>query len=281
MAEPLSMTHVRTPRGRGKKDGSLHEVPALKLARQTLEAIRDRNGLDTALVDDIIFGCVDPVGEAGGVIPRAAAFEAGYDTNGAGHADQPLLRVRPRCHQFRARPRSCPGQHEIVDRRRRRIDVPRRHRRVRRRLAHGSVGRAPGLFHAAGRLRRPDRHQIRLLARRRRRLCGREPEARGRSLGGGPLQEFGHPGEGLRTASPSSTSDEHMRPDDRHAVARRAQAVLRADGRDGRLRRRRRSRRIRRSRRSTMSTMPAIRPASSTARPPCCSARRRPARRWA
>src|SRR5881628_1474297 len=75
---------VRTPRGKGKKDGSLHEVPAVRLAARTLEALRDRNGLDTANVDDIIFGCVDPVGEAGSVIPRAAAFEAGYDTKAPG-----------------------------------------------------------------------------------------------------------------------------------------------------------------------------------------------------
>jgi acetyl-CoA C-acetyltransferase len=78
MADAFVYDAVRTPRGRGKKDGALHEVPAVRLAARTLEAIRDRNGLDTAKVDDIIFGCVDPVGEAGAVIPRAAAFEAGY-----------------------------------------------------------------------------------------------------------------------------------------------------------------------------------------------------------
>ncbi|MCB8835986.1 acetyl-CoA C-acetyltransferase [Aurantimonas sp. VKM B-3413] len=79
MADAFIYDHVRTPRGRGKKDGALHEVPAVRLAARTLEAIRDRNGVDTAGVDDIIFGCVDPVGEAGAVIPRSAAFEAGYD----------------------------------------------------------------------------------------------------------------------------------------------------------------------------------------------------------
>ena len=83
MAEAYVYDAVRTPRGRGKKDGSLHEVPAVRLAAKALEAIRDRNGLDTGAVDDIIFGCVDPVGEAGSVIPRAAAFEAGYDDEGA------------------------------------------------------------------------------------------------------------------------------------------------------------------------------------------------------
>jgi len=69
---------VRTPRGRGKADGSLHEVTALNLAAQTLAAVRDRNKLDTKLVDDVVLGCVDPVGEAGGDIARAAALVAGF-----------------------------------------------------------------------------------------------------------------------------------------------------------------------------------------------------------
>ncbi|MBL4757199.1 MAG: acetyl-CoA C-acetyltransferase [Rhizobiales bacterium] len=72
--------HVRTPRGRGKKDGSLHEVTALELASQSLRALRDRNNLDTTLVDDVVLGCVDPVGEAGGDIARVAALKAGYGT---------------------------------------------------------------------------------------------------------------------------------------------------------------------------------------------------------
>jgi acetyl-CoA C-acetyltransferase len=69
---------VRTPRGRGKADGSLHEVTALNLAAQTLAAVRDRNKLDTKLIDDVVLGCVDPVGEAGGDIARAAALLAGF-----------------------------------------------------------------------------------------------------------------------------------------------------------------------------------------------------------
>jgi acetyl-CoA C-acetyltransferase len=84
MAEAFIYDHVRTPRGRGKKDGSLHEVPAVRLGAKVLEALRDRNGLDTSKVDDIIFGCVDPVGEAGAVIPKASAFEAGYDFSAPG-----------------------------------------------------------------------------------------------------------------------------------------------------------------------------------------------------
>lgn len=84
MAEAYIYDAVRTPRGRGKKDGSLHEVPAVRLGAKVLESLRDRNGIDTAEVDDIIFGCVDPVGEAGAVIPRSAAFEAGYDYRAPG-----------------------------------------------------------------------------------------------------------------------------------------------------------------------------------------------------
>ena len=84
MADAYVYDAVRTPRGKGKKDGSLHEVPAVRLGAKVLEALRDRNGLDTSQVDDIVFGCVDPVGEAGSVIPRAAAFEAGYDNKAPG-----------------------------------------------------------------------------------------------------------------------------------------------------------------------------------------------------
>ena len=75
---------VRTPRGKGKKDGSLHEVTALELSTQTLKAIRDRNGLDTALVDDVVLGCVDPVGEQGSDIARIAVLNADYDDSVAG-----------------------------------------------------------------------------------------------------------------------------------------------------------------------------------------------------
>ncbi len=78
MADAFIYDHVRTPRGRGKADGSLHEVTSLNLAAQTLAAIRDRNNLDPTLVDDVVLGCVDPVGEAGGDIARAAAIVAGY-----------------------------------------------------------------------------------------------------------------------------------------------------------------------------------------------------------
>ncbi len=79
MPEAFIYDHMRTPRGRGKKDGSLHEVPAVRLAAHTLNSLRDRNDIDTKTVDDVILGCVDPVGEAGSDIARAAIFEANYD----------------------------------------------------------------------------------------------------------------------------------------------------------------------------------------------------------
>ena len=81
MTEAYIYDHVRTPRGRGKPDGSLHEVTALRLAETALRALKDRNGLDTRKVDDVVLGCVDPVGEAGGDIARAAALVADYGTH--------------------------------------------------------------------------------------------------------------------------------------------------------------------------------------------------------
>ena len=78
MPDAFIYDHLRTPRGRGKVDGALHEVTALNLAAQTLAAVKERNALDPALVDDVVLGCVDPVGEAGGDIARAAAITAGY-----------------------------------------------------------------------------------------------------------------------------------------------------------------------------------------------------------
>jgi acetyl-CoA C-acetyltransferase len=78
MTDAFIYDHVRTPRGRGKPDGSLHSATTLQLAATALKAIKDRNKLDTTLVDDVVMGCVDPVGEAGGDVARSAALVAGY-----------------------------------------------------------------------------------------------------------------------------------------------------------------------------------------------------------
>jgi acetyl-CoA C-acetyltransferase len=84
MPEAFIYDHVRTPRGRGKVDGALHEVTALNLASQALGAIKSRNNLDTTLVDDVVMGVVDPVGEAAADIARTAALVAGYGDTVAG-----------------------------------------------------------------------------------------------------------------------------------------------------------------------------------------------------
>jgi len=84
MADCYVYDHVRTPRGKGKKDGGLHEVTALQLATQVLENLRDRNELDTGQVDDVVLGCVDPVGEQGGNIARIAVLNAEYAQTTAG-----------------------------------------------------------------------------------------------------------------------------------------------------------------------------------------------------
>ncbi|MEO9467955.1 acetyl-CoA C-acetyltransferase [Parasphingorhabdus sp.] len=84
MTEAFIYDAVRSPRGKGRNDGSLHEITALDLASQVLGSINDRNELDGHEVEDIAYGCVSPVGEQGAVISRMAALKAGYaDTTSA------------------------------------------------------------------------------------------------------------------------------------------------------------------------------------------------------
>ena len=78
MADAFIYDAVRTPRGRGKPDGGLHEVSTMGLAKAALSAIKERNALDTNLVDDVVLGCVDTVGESGSDIARTSAMAAGY-----------------------------------------------------------------------------------------------------------------------------------------------------------------------------------------------------------
>jgi acetyl-CoA C-acetyltransferase len=80
MTEALIYDAVRTPRGRGKPDGALHEVSTLSLASHAVGALARRNGLPRDSVEDVILGCVDPVGEAGADIARMAALHAGLGT---------------------------------------------------------------------------------------------------------------------------------------------------------------------------------------------------------
>ncbi len=84
MTEAYIYDHVRSPRGRGKSDGSLHVITPINLASQVLASLRDRNNLDTSLVDDVVLGCVAPVGEQGADIARIAALDAAYAESVAG-----------------------------------------------------------------------------------------------------------------------------------------------------------------------------------------------------
>ena len=84
MTEAYIFDAVRTPRGKGRSSGALHGTTPISLAITALQALRDRNTLDTAFVDDIILGCVEPAGEQGANIARVAAIAAGYHESAAG-----------------------------------------------------------------------------------------------------------------------------------------------------------------------------------------------------
>src|SRR5258706_5067497 len=105
MTDAFIYDHVRTPRGRGKVDGALHEVTALNLATQALATLKDRNSLDPSLVDDVVMGCVDPVGEAGGDIARVAAICARYGDSVPGVPIKPFCASGLCAVNFAARPR--------------------------------------------------------------------------------------------------------------------------------------------------------------------------------
>ncbi|GAB3565242.1 acetyl-CoA C-acetyltransferase [Spirosoma luteolum] len=84
MTDAFIYDAVRTPRGRGKSDGALHDVQPIQLLTSVLRDLRDRNQIDTALIDDVIMGCVTPIGEQGADIARTAVLEAGYAESVAG-----------------------------------------------------------------------------------------------------------------------------------------------------------------------------------------------------
>ena len=84
MTDALIYDHVRTPRGKGKKDGSLHQATPVWLLRGLLQSLQQRLDLDTALVDDVVLGCVTPVGEQGADIARTAVLDAGWAESVAG-----------------------------------------------------------------------------------------------------------------------------------------------------------------------------------------------------
>lgn len=84
MTEAFIYDAIRTPRGKGKKDGSLHEVKPVNLLAGVLTELQRRNHFDTAQVDDIVMGVVSPIGEQGSVIAKVAALKAGWDFRASG-----------------------------------------------------------------------------------------------------------------------------------------------------------------------------------------------------
>ena len=84
MSEAYIIDAIRTPRGKGKKDGSLYEVKPITLLTTLLNELKDRHQLDTSKVDDIVIGCVTPIGDQGSDIAKTAAIASGWDNNVAG-----------------------------------------------------------------------------------------------------------------------------------------------------------------------------------------------------
>ena len=84
MEEAFIYDSVRSPRGKGKSDGSLHELTSVYLSSEILKAIRDRNNLDTSILDDVIWGNVTQIGEQGGCLSRSAVLKADYDQSTPG-----------------------------------------------------------------------------------------------------------------------------------------------------------------------------------------------------
>src|SRR6185436_10625827 len=84
MTDAFVFDAVRTPRGKGKKDGGLHQVTPVQLLKNLFDALRTRHELDTSQVDDVVLGCVTPVGEQGADIARTAVLYSGWDQSVAG-----------------------------------------------------------------------------------------------------------------------------------------------------------------------------------------------------
>ena len=150
MPEAFIYDAVRTPRGRGKPDGALHEVHGGRPRRDDARcASAQRNDLDPELVEDVVLGCVDPVGEAGGDIARAAVLKAGFGK------EVPGVQINRFCASGLdavnlAAAQVMAGHEGHRHRRRRRIHEPRRHGRLGRRLAGRSRHRHPSYFMPQG-----------------------------------------------------------------------------------------------------------------------------------
>ena len=137
MPHAMIFDAVRTPRGKGKKDGSLHEVKPIDLLAGLLVKLQKRHGFDPAALDDVVMGVVSPVGEQGSVIAKTAALKAGWDFKVAGMQINRFCAVGARGGQHRG----AEGRERLGGpgrRRRRREHVARADRHRRRRLVAGS-----------------------------------------------------------------------------------------------------------------------------------------------
>ena len=237
MAEAFVYDHIRTPRGKGKAAGTLHEVKPVDLVVGLLDEIKERNPtLDPARVDDVVLGVVSPIGEQGGDIAKTAALKAGYPDTVAGvQLNRFCASGLEAVNQAASRVRG--GFEDLI-------------------LAGGveSMSRVPmgsdggawasdpataldDRLRAAGHRRRPDRHHRGLEPRRRRRVRRRVAPPRRQGLGQRLLRQRGRPGQGpQRPDRPRPRRDDPPRHHPRGPG--RAQAELRRHRRRRRLRRR-------------------------------------------
>ena len=165
-SEALVFDAIRTPRGRGKVNGSLHTAKPVDLVVGLMHETLVRNEhLDPKRVDDVVLGCVSPVGDQGADIAKTAAIKAGLPRHGRRRSAQPLLRLGPGGGQHRrAEGRLRLGGPRL--RRRRRVDVARADGLRRRRLGDGPRDQLRHVLHPAGHQRRPDRDASRSSAAR-------------------------------------------------------------------------------------------------------------------
>ena len=188
---------VRTPRGKGRKNGALHHIHPQELLAQCLNALVGRTGVPTTDIEDVIAGNASGVGDHGADIARLAVLSAGWPFAHAGPDDQPLLRVRPagRRHGRHRRALRPPGPRH---RRRRGVDVAPVHGRLRRHARHDGrrqparAGQVPA--DPPGHLGRPHRHRRGLLPDRLRRARRRQPGPRRQGHRRGPLRPQRDPG---------------------------------------------------------------------------------------
>jgi acetyl-CoA acetyltransferase len=205
--EAFIYDHVRTPRGRGKPDGALHEVSTLGLATTVLRAIKDRGGFDTHLVDDVVLGCVDPVGEAGGDIARAAALAADYGDH------VPGVQIN----------RFCASGLDAVNFAAAQVMAGQHHLTVGggvESMSRVGLGASGGAWPA----------KVWIFPRRRRSIRGGVATTRGKSLERRPVQKFGRTGARHQWHQ-IARSRRTYAAIDRYAVARRAETFVHVDGR--------------------------------------------------